>query len=48
MKSPTSNNDINAIQETRKLLNELRSNLLRKETKIREKNSIKRKLSIIF
>ena len=33
MKSPTSNNDINAIQETRKLLNELRSNLLRKETK---------------
>ena len=33
MKSQTSNNDINAIQETRKLLNELRSNLLRKETK---------------
>ena len=38
MKSPTSNNDINAIQETRKLLNELRSNLFRKDTKrIREK-----------
>ena len=38
MKSPTSNNDINAIRETRKLLNERRSNLFHKETKrIREK-----------
>ena len=49
MKSRTTNNDINAFKEVRKLLNELRSNLLHKETKrIRKKNSIKRKLSIIF
>ena len=36
---PTSqNNDINAIQETRQLLNELRSNLSREEmNRIREK-----------
>ena len=42
MKSPTSNNDINAIQETRKLLNELRSNLLRKETKNQRKKLYKK------
>ena len=39
MKSPTSNNDINAIQETRKLFNERRSNLSRKEI-----NEIRKKL----
>ena len=44
----TLNNDINAIQETRKLLNERRSNLLLKETKRIEKDSIKKRLTIIF
>ena len=39
MKSPTSNNDINAIQETRKLFNERRSNLSRKKI-----NEIRKKL----
>ena len=33
MKSTTINNDINAIKEVRELFNELRSNLLHKETK---------------
>ena len=42
MESPTSNNNINAIQETRKLLNELRSNLLRKETKNQRKKLYKK------
>ena len=38
MESTTINNDINAIKEVRELFNELRSNLLRKETKrIRKK-----------
>ena len=38
MESTTINNDINAIKEVRELSNELRSNLLRKETKrIRKK-----------
>ena len=42
------NNDINAFQEARKLLNERRSNLLLKETKEIRKNFIKRKLLTIF
>ena len=38
MESTRQNNDINAIQETRQLLNELRSNLSREEmNRIREK-----------
>ena len=35
----TSNNDINAFKEARKLLNELRSNLIREET-----NEIRKKI----
>ena len=45
MKSKTINN---AIKEVRELFNELISNLSRKETKKLEKNSIKKKLFIIF
>ena len=38
MESTRQNNDINAIQETRQLLNELRNNLSREEmNRIREK-----------
>ena len=44
----TSNNDIDAIQETRQLFNDRRSNLSRKEINEIRKNSIKRKQSIIF
>ena len=47
MKSPISNNSINAIKDVRKLFNELRSNLSREETEL-QKNSIKRKRSIIL
>ena len=48
MKSPTSNNDINAIQETRKLFNERRSNLSRKEINEIRKKLYKKEASIIF
>ena len=48
MKSQTSNNNINAIKETRKLFNKVRSNLSREETKRIRKNPIKRKLPVIF
>ena len=49
MESTRQNNNINAINNARMLLNELRSNLSREETKRnRDINSIKRKLSIIF
>ena len=48
MESPTSNSNINAVKETRKLFNELRSNLSREETKRIRKNSIKKKLPVIF
>ena len=44
----TSNNDIKAIKDARKLLNELRSNLSHEEINRIRKSSIKRKLSIIF
>ena len=47
MKSPISNNSINAIKDVRKLFNELRSNLSREETEL-QKNSIKRKRSRIL
>ena len=45
MKSTTINN---AIKEVRELFNELRSNFSREETKKLEKNSIKKKMFIIF
>ena len=48
MQSTRQNNNINAINNARMLLNERRSNLSREETKrIREK-PLKRRLSIIF
>ena len=46
MKSATINN---SIKEVRELFNEIRSNLSREEiNRIRKKNSIKKKLHIIF
>ena len=45
MKSTSRNN---AIKEVRELFNELRSNISREEKKKLEKNSIKKKLFIIF
>ena len=43
----TQNNDINVIKEVRKLFNEVRSNLLRKETnEIRKKLYKKEKVNI--
>ena len=44
----TSNNDINAFKEARKLFNECRSNLLLKKQMTLETNFIKKKLFIIF
>ena len=43
----TQNNGINAIKEVRKLFNERRSNLSRKEIKL-EKNFVERKQSTTF
>ena len=48
MESTTQNNDINAIKEVREPFNELKSNLLRKETKRIRKNFIKKKQFIFF
>ena len=48
MEEPTSNNNINAIKDVRKLFNELRSNLSTKETKRIRKKTIKRKPLVIF
>ena len=49
MKSPTSNNNINAIKNVRMLLNELRSNLSREETnRIRKKLHKKEAASYFF
>ena len=48
MEPTTSNNSINAINEVRKLFNDVRNNLNHEETIRIRKNSIKRKLSIIF
>ena len=48
MESSASNNNINAINNVRMLLNELGSNLSREEINIIRKNSIKKKLSVIF
>ena len=45
MESTTINN---AIKEVRELFNELRSNISHEEKKKLEKNSIKKKLFIIF
>ena len=48
MESTTQNNNINAIKEVREVFNELRSNIIRKKDIILEKNSIKKKWSIII
>ena len=47
MEPTTQNNGINAIKEVRKLFNERRSNLSRKEIKL-EKNFVERKQSTTF
>ena len=43
MESTTINNDINALKEVRELFNEVRSNLLHKETKEAIYNFLKEK-----
>ena len=43
MEPTTSNNDINAIKEAREVLNELKSNLSREETK-----KIRKELFLVF
>ena len=48
MEATSQDNSINAFKEARKLLNERRSNLYVKKQMKLEKNSIKRKLYIIF
>ena len=48
MRSKTTNNDINAIEEVRELFNERRSNLSREETKRIRNELRKKKLFIIF
>ena len=47
MESTTINNSINAIKEVRKLFNDVRNNLMKKQREL-EKNSIKKKLYITF
>ena len=48
MKSPTSNNYINAVKDTRKFLNDLRSNLSREETKRIRKKLYKKEAASYF
>ena len=48
MEPSTSNNNINAINNVRMLLNELRSNVSFEEINRIRKNSIKKKLAVIF
>ena len=48
MESRTTNNDINEIKEVREVFNETRSSLSRKKQRELEKNSIKKRWSIIF
>ena len=48
MESPTSNSNINAVRETRKLSNELRSNLSREETKRIRKKLYKKEAASYF
>ena len=48
MESPTSNNNINAIKETWKLFNELRSNLCHEETKRTRKKLYKKEAASNF
>ena len=48
MESPTSNSNINAVKETRKLSNELRSNLSREETKRIRKKLYKKEAASYF
>ena len=48
MESPTSNSNINVVKETRKVLNELRSNLSREETKRIRKKLYKKETASYF
>ena len=48
METTSQINGINAIKEARKFFNKVRSNLSREETNRIRKNSIKRKITIIF
>ena len=48
MESTRQNNNINAINNVRMLLNELRSNVSFEEINRIKKNSIKKKLPVIF
>ena len=48
MESLTSNNNINAVKETRKLFNELRSNLSHEETKRIRKKLYKKEATSYF
>ena len=48
MESPTSNSNINVVKETRKDLNELRSNLSREETKRIRKKLYKKEAASYF
>ena len=48
MESPTSNSNINVVKETRKVLNELRSNLSREETKRIRKKLYKKEAASYF
>ena len=48
MESSTSNNNINAIKDVRKLFNDLRNNLSSKETEKIRKKLYKKELAVIF
>ena len=48
MKSPTSNNNINATKETRRLLNDVRNNLSHEETKRITKKLYKKEAASYF
>ena len=48
MKSQTSHNNINAIKETRKLFNKVRSNISREETKRIRKKLYKKEAASYF
>ena len=48
MESPTSNSNINAVKESRKLLTELRSNLSQEETKRIRKKLYKKEAASYF
>ena len=48
MEHRTSNNNINAIKDVRKLFNDLRNNLSSKETEKIRKKLYKKELAVIF